>query len=194
MPREDWEKNTLEKIFMPEGLWPEGRIGTVLDVGCGLSFKSQYIKADIRIGVDAYRPYLEKIDAKVPYVCIHADAMHIDSLFLHKSFDIVTLLDIVEHLEKDDALELIDKAGRLARRAVVIETPLGFLPQNMDILGLGGDHFQTHRCGFEAAELEAMGYDVIIRDYQLSNVKRHTSETSPASIKMIDAIKRYDQG
>ena len=193
MPREDWEKNTLENIFKPAGLWPEGNINTVLDVGCGLSLKSQYIQADIRVGLDIYRPYLEKIDAKVPYVCINAEADKIDSLFLHKSFDIVTLLDIVEHLEKPEALELIDKAGKLARRAVVIETPLGFLPQNMDILGLGGDHFQTHRCGFEADELEAMGYDVIIRTYELAKVKRHTSEESPACIQMIDAIKRYDR-
>lgn len=193
MPREDWQKNTLENIFMPVGLWPDGHIGSVLDVGCGLSFKTQYIKADIRVGVDAYRPYLEKIDATVPYVCINADAQQIDSLFLHKSFDIVALLDIVEHLEKSDALELIEKAGELARRAVVIETPLGFLPQNMDILGLGGDHYQTHRCGFEAEELEAMGYEIVIRTYELANVKRHTSESSPVTIKMMDAIKRYDR-
>jgi SAM-dependent methyltransferase len=194
MPREDWERNTLEKIFSPAGLWPEGHINAVLDVGCGLSLKTQYIQADIRVGLDIYRPYLEKIDAKVPYICINADAHQIDSLFLHKSFDIVTLLDIVEHLEKPDALALIEKAGKLAKRAVVIETPLGFLPQNMDILGLGGDHFQTHRCGFEAEELEAMGYEVIIRSYQLANVKRHTSEDSPTHIQMIDAIKRYDRG
>ncbi len=194
MPREDWQKNTLENIFTPPGLWPEGHISTVLDVGCGLSFKTQYIKADIRVGLDVYRPYLHKIDATVPYICINADASQIDSLFLEKSFDIVTLLDIVEHLEKPDALELIGKAGKLARRAVVIETPLGYLPQNMDILGLGGDHFQTHRCGFEAGELEAMGFEIVIRPYELSNVKRHTSETSPASIQMINAIKRYDRG
>lgn len=194
MPREDWEKNTLENIFRPRGLWPYGHITSVLDVGCGLSMKTQYIQADIRVGLDAYRPYLEKIDAKVPYVCIQADAMQIDSLFLEKSFDIVTLLDIVEHLEKPDALQLIEKAGKIARRAVVVETPLGFLPQNMDILGLGGDHFQTHRCGFEAGELEAMGFATVIRDYTLSKVQRHTSEIPPASIQMIDAIKHYDRG
>ena len=192
MPRADWETNTLEKIFVPEGLWPEGHIVSVLDVGCGLSLKSQYIQADIRVGVDIYRPYLERIDAKVPYVCVNADAMEIDSLFLPNSFDIVTLLDIVEHLEKPDALLLMEKAEKIARRAVVVETPLGFLPQNMDILGLGGDHFQTHRCGFEREELEALGYDIVIRNYQLSNVKRHTTESSPTHIEMIDAIRRLD--
>lgn len=191
MPRADWEKNTIENIFRPRGLYPRERISTVLDVGCGLSLKSQFIEADIRVGVDAHRPYLEKIDAKVPYVCISADALHLERLFLPRSFDLVLLLDIVEHLDKPDALELIRQAEIVARRAVVIETPKGFLPQNIDILGLGGDHFQTHRCGFESDELAASGYDVVVRPYTLSQVKRHTTEKSPASIEMIDAIKRF---
>ena len=191
MPREDWEANTIENIFRPRGLYPRERISTVLNVGCGLSLKSQFIEADIRVGLDAHRPYLRKIDAKVPYVCISADALQLERLFLPRSFDLVLLLDIVEHLDKPDALELMRQAEIVARRAVVIETPKGFLPQNIDILGLGGDHFQTHRCGFETAELEARGYDVVVRPYTLSQVKRHTTETSPASIEMIDAIKRF---
>ena len=191
MPRADWEANTIENIFRPRGLYPLERISTVLDVGCGLSLKSQFIDADIRVGVDVHRPYLEKIDAKVPYVCVCADALQIERLFLPRSFDLVLLLDIVEHLEKPDALELIRQAETIARRAVVIETPKGFLHQNIDILGLGGDHFQTHRCGFETDELAARGYDVVVRPYTLSQVKRHTTEKSPESIEMIDAIKRF---
>jgi SAM-dependent methyltransferase len=190
MPRADWEANTIENIFRPRGLYPQERISTVLDVGCGLSLKSQYIEADIRVGLDMHRPYLEKIDAAVPYVCVCGDATEIEKLFLPRSFDLVLLLDIVEHLDKDQALDLMRQAEVIARRAVVIETPKGFLPQNIDILGLGGDHLQTHRCGFEAGELEALGYDVVVRPYTLSKVRRHTTETSPETIEMIDAIKR----
>jgi SAM-dependent methyltransferase len=191
MPRDDWETNTIENIFRPRGLYPEGRISTVLDVGCGLSLKSQFIEADFRVGLDMHRPYLEKIDARVPYVCICADATRIEHLFLPHSFDLVLLLDIVEHLDKPQALDLIRQAERVARRAVVIETPKGFLPQNIDILGLGGDHFQTHRCGFETDELAALGFDVVVRPYALSKVRRHTTEASPDAIEMIDAIKCF---
>lgn len=190
MPREDWIENTIEKIF--GDLYPAGPINTVLDVGCGLSFKSQYIKAAIRIGLDVYRPYLEKVDASCPHVLINSPAADIDKLFLPKSFDIVLLLDVVEHIEKVEALVLIAKAEALARRAVVIETPSGYLPQNIDILGLGGDDFQTHRCGFEAEELKDLGYRIILRDYTLSDAKRHTTDVSPRTITMIDAIKRLD--
>lgn len=190
MPREDWEKNTIEALFRPHGLYPEGEIVSVLDVGCGLALKSQFITAQIRVGLDAWRPYLEKIDATVPYVTINADAMKIDELFLPNSFDLVLILDLIEHLEKPEAIELIRKAEVLARKGVVLETPKGFLAQNIDILGMGGDHFQTHRCGFETEELREMGYDVLEREYTLSPVKRHTTDKAPDRIVMLNAIKR----
>jgi SAM-dependent methyltransferase len=190
MPREDWQRNTIEAIFRPRGLYPEGHISTVLDVGCGLALKSQFIAADIRVGLDIWRPYLARIDATVPYVALQADAMAIDSLFLPRSFDLVLLLDVVEHLEKPEALRLMAKAEAIARRAVVVETPRGFLPQNLDILGLGGDALQTHRCGFEPEEFCALGYAVVERPYRLSPTRRHTTETSPDEIVMLDAIRR----
>ncbi len=190
MPRDDWERNTIEAIFRPRGLYPDGHIASVLDVGCGLALKSQYIAADIRVGLDLWRPYLERIDAVVPYVTIQADAMQIDALFLPRSFDLVLLLDIVEHLDKPEALALIAKAEAIARRAVVIETPRGFLAQDRDILGLGGDALQTHRCGFEPHEFAERGYDVVERPYLLSTTRRHSTQTSPAEIVMLDAIRR----
>ena len=78
MPREDWVANTVERIFEAEGLYPTGQVKSVLDVACGLSLKSQYITADIRVGVDIYRPYLEKIQADVPYATVLAEIADAD--------------------------------------------------------------------------------------------------------------------
>jgi len=189
LPREDWEQNTIYKIFDREGLYPKARISTVLDVACGLSLKSQYLDADIRVGVDIYRPYLEKIDAKVPYTTVVHDVRKLDEVFLAKSFDLVLMLDIIEHLEKDESLALLETAERLAKVAVIIETPEGYVPQNIDIWGHGGDHFQTHRCGWEKAELEAMGYRVVRRPYTMQNIKRHTEIEVPVDIHLLDGIK-----
>ena len=38
-------------------------------------------------------------------------------------------------------------------------------------------------------ELEKMGYKVLVRDYEMSNAKRHTDIDVAPSIKLIDAIK-----
>lgn len=190
MPKEDWVQNTVDKIFRDQNLWPWKKIDSILDVACGLSFKSQYMEADVRVGVDIYRPYLEKIEAKVPHSVVCADVMRLDELFLPKSFDIVLLLDIVEHLEKDQSLRLIQMAEKVARKGVIIETPEGFIPQDIDIWGHGGDEFQTHRCGWEKKELEDMGYHIVRRPYRMSNVQRHTKiKDIPLDIHLLDAIK-----
>lgn len=192
MPKEDWIVNTVQTIFERAGLYPTGKVKTVLDVGCGLSLKSQYIDAEIRVGVDIYRPFLEKIEAEVPYVVIHANALEIGNLFLPRSFDLVLLLDIIEHLEKTDALCLLDLAERIARVAVIVETPRGYIPQDIDIWGLGGHTYQTHRSGWEPKELVARGYQVVLRDYIMSTVKRHTELEVDPHIVLMDAIRRFD--
>ncbi len=126
MPREDWEQNTIERIFAREGLYPKQRISSILDVACGLSLKSQFLSADIRVGVDIYRPYLQKIDAKVPFTTVVYDVRKLDEIFVEKSFDLVLMLDIVEHLEKPESLALMETAERLAKVAVIVETPEGY--------------------------------------------------------------------
>jgi len=193
MPREDWIANSVQSIFEKEGLFPSGKIHTVLDVACGLSLKSQYIDADLRLGLDIYRPFLEKIEADCPYAVINADAMEIEKLFLPDSFDLVLLLDIVEHLEKPDSLRLLEMAERIARVAVIVETPRGYIPQNIDIWGWGGHEHQTHRSGWEVEDFTDRGYDVVVRKYRMSDAKRHTELEVDPDIELIDAICRFDQ-
>lgn len=193
MPKEDWMQNIIQKTFEDAGLFPTDKISAILDLACGISLRSQYFDADIRVGVDIYKKYLENIELErnVPYVLLHADILKIDELFLPKSFDLVLLLDIVEHLEKERSLELIKKAENIAKKAVIIETPNGYIPQDIDILGYGGHEFQTHRCGWEPEEFHKMGYKTIIRDYKMSNVKRHSELEVATDVQLIDAIKSF---
>ena len=193
MPKEDWQENHVQKLFSDRGLWPSReKVRTVLDVACGLSLKSKYIDCDLRLGVDIHVPYLERIESDVPYAVIVGDATKLRETFLAKSFDVVLLLDIIEHVEKSQSHQLLRDAEEIARVAVVIETPNGFLPQNVDILGCGGDHWQTHRCGWTAPELKALGYHVFTRPYKLSPVKRHTDEQIALECDLLNAIKRLD--
>lgn len=194
MPLNEWQSNTVETIF--GNRYPHGLVKTVLDVGCGLSMKSQYIYAETRVGVDISRRYLERAREQSSigdsFVLVNADALMIERLFLPKSFDVVICFDVVEHLPKDDALELLRMCEALARVAVCIETPLGYVPQNLDITGFGEHSYQTHRCGWEVEEFIKMGYSVLVRDYTMNDVQRHTDEFVSPQIKMIDAIKRMD--
>jgi len=191
MPKVDWRKNTIDKIFKDAGLWPfkEGEIVSILDVACGLSLKSKFIPAQIRVGVDFYEKYFDHIEADVPYVVIKHDVRNLRDIFVPNSFDLVIALDVVEHLEKDEALDMMKQCEEIARKAVVIETPEGFIPQNMDIQGHGGHDGQTHRSGWEVSEFKDLGYDTVVRDYTMSNVKRHTEKDVDPEIRLIDAIQ-----
>src|SRR5690349_3836182 len=150
MPREEWEQNTVDRLF--ECDFPI-TVRSILDVGCGLSMKSQYIddvagNDIVRVGVDIHRPYLEQARHQSPtgndFVLINADINDLDRLFLDKSFDVVMCFDVIEHLSNFDALRMLANCERIARKAVCIETPNGYIPQDIDITGLGGDEYQTH--------------------------------------------------
>lgn len=183
MSKQDWEQNNLTKIFdLP-------KVDSVLDVACGLSLRSKFIPTSIRVGVDIYEEYFKHIEADVPYVVVKHDVRLLHKIFPPKSFDLVIALDIVEHLHKADALYMIKQCEAIARKAVVIETPLGFIPQNIDILGHGGHEYQTHHSGWTVKEFEDLGYTVTIRDYLMSDVQRHTDQVVDSHIKLIDAIK-----
>ncbi len=191
MPKADWKENTLKNIFSRANLWPwkDGEIISVLDVACGLSLKSKFIPAQIRVGVDIYDKYFDHIESDVPYVVIRHDVRKLNEIFVPKSFDLVIVLDVIEHLEKQESLDMIVECEKIARKAVMLETPKGYISQNLDILGHGGHEWQTHRSGWEVGELEKLGYTVLVRDYQMSNVKRHSDIDVNPSIQLMDAIK-----
>lgn len=192
MSKADWKRNSLKSIFTRADLWPwkDNEIISILDVACGLSFKAKYLPAKIRVGVDIHEPYFEHIESDVPYVVVKHDVRKLREIFMPKSFDLVIGCDIIEHLEKDESVQLIKDMEEIARKAVIIECPQGFIPQDIDILGYGGDHWQTHRCGWEPKELRALGYKVLTRDYTMRDVRRHTTITDiDVNVHMIDAIK-----
>lgn len=191
MPKADWAANTLPNIFGTAGLWPwkDGEIISILDVACGLSLKSKFIPAEIRVGVDIYDKYFDHIESKVPYVVVKHDVRKLDEVFVPKSFDLVVALDIIEHLEKQESLDMIKQCEKIAKKGVILETPKGYVPQNLDILGHGGHEYQTHRSGWEPAELEKLGYKVLVRNYMMSNAKRHTDLDVAPAIQLMDAIK-----
>lgn len=182
MSKSDWKENSIAKIFdLP-------KVGSVLDVACGLSLKSKYMEADIRVGIDIHDEYFKHIEADVPFVVMKQDIRDLSN-FVSKSFDIVIALDIIEHITKEEGFVLMRECERIAKFAVVIETPLGYVAQNMDILGHGGDIWQTHRSGWDVTDFLKKGYEVKLRPYQMQKVKRHSDIDVSTTINLIDAIK-----
>lgn len=62
-----------------------------------------------------------------------------------REFDAIVMLDVIEHMEKDDGIAVIEAAIALEPRVIVVFTPLGFVPQEAH--GLGGEWLR-HRSGW----------------------------------------------
>ena len=180
----------IREILEEEGLLPDIPITSMLDVGCGISLQSQYFDVQIRVALDAYRRYLMNIRSTVPYVPIHANAQSIAELFPPNSFDVVLLADVIEHLSKPESAHLLSLAHVVAKEYVVVSTPRGYTPQDIDIWKLGGDHYQTHRCGWTAEELEASLYKVIERPHVMTDVPRCTSGAVDPNMTMLYAVRK----
>lgn len=136
---------------------------TVLDVGCGVGETLEKISCPIKIGVDAHRPYLENARVGEKFLKLNYRAERLRELFLPKSIDSVTMIDVIEHFEKEDALDILNQVEEIATKKVVIFTPRGFFRQlDIDHYNLGGESFQRHRSGWEVEDFERLGYNTVI--------------------------------
>ena len=137
---------------------------TALDLGCGRGKGSliEVTPITYSVGVDIFEPYLKESKAKGVYSNhILADITRIE--FKQDSFDAVLAFEVVEHLTKEDALQLISKMEKWARKKVVITTPNGFMFQ----ASYDDNAYQVHKTGFSIDEFSKIGYKV----YGLGGVK-----------------------
>jgi SAM-dependent methyltransferase len=131
---------------------------SVLDLGCGPSSLLQYVK-DIEwsVGVEVWPDYIRQSKA----AHIHSEYRMQDIMTLSYpsgAFDVVMLIDVIEHIEKRDAYKLLASVEGWASKKVIIVVPNGFVPQG-DICG-DGNKKQYHISGWKPAELTELGYRV----------------------------------
>lgn len=146
----------------------------MLDLGCGPDSPIQYCHSvRYSVGVEPFSPYLKRSKLKG----IHSKYLNakIEDIKLpSKSFDAVVMVEVLEHLTKDDGLKALKKAERIARKKVLITTPNGFVSQGR----LDKNILQRHRSGWSVSELEALGFKV----YGLSGLKHLRSDAEKNSM------------
>lgn len=127
-----------------------------LDLGCGAEpFLGECDSIENVIGVDGSYNSCRSARRANKYGSV-VQAVLPDLPFKERSVDAVTLLQVVEHLPKDVASDLILKAERLARRKIIITTPNGFVRQEV----YDENPFQEHLSGWSIEDLQQRGYTV----------------------------------
>lgn len=129
----------------------------ILDIGCGIASPLRLFGCAHLTGIDAYAPDIDEARRKgTHHDLICGDVRQLARYVTPGQFDACVALDLIEHLTKEDGLELLEAMGRCATKRVVILTPSGFLPQGETQPG----DFQAHLSGWTPAEMRALGYVV----------------------------------
>lgn len=154
MPRsqqpEEGEKIVLELVI------GSGRDGLrVLDVGCGegkwaMGQYPEFIgECD---GIEAWQPYAIKYRLKEKYNKLFI--MDVKDFDKFDEYDIVIFGDVLEHLEYEDALDVIEKLKAAEVTAYLI-IPISLCEQDGMFYG---NPYETHRYQWTHEELEALGW------------------------------------
>ncbi|MEM3737597.1 MAG: class I SAM-dependent methyltransferase [Candidatus Bathyarchaeia archaeon] len=140
-------KNCLEKF----------KDSIIVDVGCGINTALACLGAEgYKIGIDVYVPYIRKakhLRLYEEYIC--ADARYLP--LKAKSVDIVVSMEVIEHLTAKEGLHFLEDLDRIARKASIITTPNGYMPQSI----FDRNPHQEHRSGWVAADFHKYGYKVV---------------------------------
>ena len=89
---------------------------SVLDLGCGPDSPLQYcMNIKHSVGVEAFLPYLEETQKRE----IHSEYLNkkiADLDFDENSFDAVIMLEVIEHMEESEGMEVLKKLEKWARK------------------------------------------------------------------------------
>lgn len=120
-----------------------GEPDTVIDVGAGLR-PALWAKAGRHICIEPCQVYADVLREHGIEVI---EKRALDGLPIAPEADLVLMLDVIEHMEKDEGLAAIALALVKGRR-VIVYTPNGFVEQESDNWGYGQDEYQRHRSGW----------------------------------------------
>lgn len=127
----------------------------ILDIGCGVNSPVNYFIAPAQHldGVDISAHDIARQEkTKYQHIFVH----DIRAFTPDESYDAITALDFIEHLDKTEGLQLLDRLETLTTSQVIIVTPNGFVPQAAQ----PDNPFQEHKSGWTTEEFQARGYRV----------------------------------
>ena len=132
---------------------------SILDLGCGKCEPMRFInrnKLFYAVGLDIFKPYLNGLKK----LHIHNDYILCDITKLPvrpRCVDVALCTEVLEHLERKPGRELLGSMEKIARKQVIVTSPVGEYEQ----LAYDGNRYQKHKWIWSPFELAHLGYRVI---------------------------------
>jgi hypothetical protein len=122
---------------------------SLLDLGCCECNQTKSLKMKkLYVDIVEYKNHDE------PF--LKADIRDLPKITPQKSFDSVTMIDVIEHLRKQEGWKLIKEAEDVARVRAIHFTPYGSLWETTD------DNPASHHSGWLPEEFSGLGYQTCL--------------------------------
>lgn len=177
--------------------WPcffkvvEGCLSAV-EFGCGHGHNLRQTGCTIKVGVECVPEYPVN-DGQVTFVI--GDALVEAGKFGDHSFDLVLLIDVVEHFEKSDGLDLLKHSQRIAKQKVLLWIPEGHAPQDEHHFDPRSGYVykpsQEHKSAWFKEDFSRLGFDVAVWDnYHVNLVTGHKDIGALFGVWEVPDVKR----
>lgn len=107
-------------------------------------------------GVEVFEKYLTPVHEYAYNNIFIGDALKVLPL-LERQYDMVIAIDILEHFDKDDGLEFIERLKSASSGAVLLSTPKEFIAQEVE-----ANPYENHRSLWTLEELQQLGFDGVL--------------------------------
>lgn len=132
--------NDLIKTYVDEN-------DEVLDIGCGDKQRSSDLSCKRVVTLDAW-------DKVQPDVLL--DLENNDLPFLEQSFDVVLLIDFIEHLDKERGYIILEQVKWIIRKVIILLTPLWWTDNSVNVnnsdLWCYGNKYDYHKSLWELSD------------------------------------------
>ena len=129
----------------------------VVEFGAMHGDKLMHAHVPTRIGIEIFEPYLREMRGNKEIKAVPGDFRHYEGLLTPAERDCAMFIDSLEHVTKDDALNLLARVQKDFRKVIV------FAPEGEHVQDAhSGNEWQEHKSFWTAGEFEALGFSVIV--------------------------------
>jgi hypothetical protein len=154
-----------------------GKQRKVLDIGCGIRPFS-WLDSEIIVCIepfDQYRAILSASFSNEGLVALKGDLASAADITNPADYDLVTLIDVIEHLPKQDGITALKRLIDTNAELIMVFTPDGFMPQHTeeeDAWGLKSGTQQAHLSGWDRADFDALGFNeyIFVKDLHVEDM------------------------
>jgi hypothetical protein len=166
-----WDSHVLKYViqFLDHNFYYKQNITSVLDLGAGEGWLSIWLRylfmeqpSDRKTwnhkinAIEIYSPYLYSLNRQYYSNVFNEDIFQSDKL---SGYDLVIGLEVLEHIPKEKALELVQYLQE-NNKYVFFSTPDGFREAPLH----HGNPYQKHLSGFSKQDFTKLGFKTVIKD------------------------------